>query len=167
MIAHCPDLTGRRAVDGMALNIDIAPTLLDAAGVPPPAGIHGRSLMPLMQGKSTDWRKDFVYEYEWEQDFPYTPTITGLRTEQWSFAQFQGIWDISELYDIRKDPHQMNNLVRDVRIYYQRGRLSMNVPADRKPVIDELQARLHDILAQTGGDPRRAGKSNPGDQFAL
>jgi N-acetylglucosamine-6-sulfatase len=167
LVAHCPDLTGPRVAEGMALNIDIGPTLLDAAGVKPPAAMHGRSLLPLMQGKPVEWRNDFVYEYEWEQDYPYTPTITGLRTAQHSFMQYQGVWDISELYDMKGDPQQMNNILRDVRIYYQRGRISMNVPKDRKPLVDQLQARLHEILTETGGDPRRSGKGSEGDQYAL
>jgi len=168
LLAHCPALTGPRAVDAMALNLDIAPTMLEAAGLPIPTSMHGRSLLPLMQGGSPAWRKDFIYEYEWEQDYPYTPTITGLRTERYSFMQHMGVWDISELYDLDKDPDQMNNLLRDVRINYQRGRLSMNVPdADRKQLVDSLQARLHQILSESGGDPRRSGKGSEGDRYAL
>ncbi len=169
MVAHCPDLFAAGGkVDGMALNLDIGPTMLEAAGVRVPDSMHGRSLLPLASGKAANWRKDFVYEYEWEQDYPYTPTITGLRTEQYSFMQYQGIWDISELYDIQKDPGQMNNLLRDVKVSHERGRLSMNVPAgDRKQLVDSLQTRLQQILALTGGDPRRSGKGSEGDRYAL
>ncbi len=73
MMAHCPDLfEGGRGVDGMALNIDIAPTLLAAAGAPPLASVQGRSLLGLIQGAS-DWRTEFVYEYFWERDYPRRP----------------------------------------------------------------------------------------------
>jgi N-acetylglucosamine-6-sulfatase len=169
LMAHCPDLFGgAKKVDGMALNLDIGPTMLEAAGVAVPQTMHGRSLLPLAAGKAVDWRKDFLYEYEWEQDYPYTPTITGLRTERYSFMQYQGVWDISELYDLQKDPQQMNNLVRDIRINYQRGRLSMNIPdEERRKLVDSMQARLHEILSQTGGDPRRSGKGSEGDRYAL
>ena len=48
----------------MALNIDVAPTLLDLVGAPIPAAFQGRSLMPLAEGKSVaNWRKDWLYEY--------------------------------------------------------------------------------------------------------
>ena len=168
LMIHCPDLSGPRRVDQMALNLDIAPTLANLAGVHWPGTVHGRSLLPLMQSRVDDWRKDFLYEYEWEQDYPYTPTITGLRTERYSFMQYQGIWDIAELYDVERDPHQMKNLVADIRITYQRGRLSMNIPdTERKALVDSLQARLSDLLTQTGGDPRRSGKGSEGDKFAL
>ena len=61
MIAHCPSLLSRRVVDQMALNLDIAPTFLDAAGLKAPDGMQGRSLLPLATGKTpVDWRRDFV-----------------------------------------------------------------------------------------------------------
>lgn len=168
LMLHCPDLAGPRKVDQMALNLDIASTFLDAAGLPSPSTMHGRSLLPLLRGSVPDWRKDFLYEYEWEQDYPYTPTITGLRTERHSLIQTQGLWDIAELYDIQNDPDQMKNLIADIRITYQRGRLSMNIPdPQRKQLVDTLQARLAELLSQTGGDPRRSGKGSEGDRFAL
>ena len=171
LIAHCPDLTGARTVDAMALNLDIAPTFMEAAGVRVPAGLHGRSLLPLLRGGNatpSDWRRDFIYEYEWEQDYPYTPTITGLRTERHSLMMPQGVWDIAELYDVRTDPEQMRNLVADVRITHQRGRLSSNIAdPERKKLVDGLQDRLATLLTETGGDPRRSGKGSENDKFAL
>jgi len=169
MIAHCPDLSGPRKVPQMALNLDIAPTFLEAAGVTVPKSMQGRSLLPLIEGRRPgDWRTDFIYEYEWEQDFPYTPTITALRNERYTFAQYPGVWDIAELYDLQKDPGQMKNLVADLRLTYQRGRLSMNIPdPERQQLIGSLQSRLYDLLVETGGDPRRAGKTSPDDKYAL
>ena len=169
-IAQCPDLTGPRTVEAMALNLDIAPTFLEAAGLAAPPAIHGRSLLPLLRGATpADWRREFIYEYEWEQDYPNTPTITGLRTDRHSLMLTQGMWDISELYDLEKDPDQMKNLVADVRVLsHQRGRMSSNIPdAERRQLVDGLQARLARLLADTGGDPRRAGKWEESFRFAL
>ncbi|MGE5647789.1 MAG: sulfatase [Acidobacteriota bacterium] len=152
MIAHCPSLfAGGRRVDGMALNIDICPTMLDAAGVPAPAGIHGRSLLPLARGES-GWRTEFLYEYFWERDYPQTPSVLGLRTDQYSFMQYHGVWDLDELYDIRRDPDQMNNLLADVRTTTQGGRLFERIkdPA-LKTLVGDLQNRMWAILEQTGG----------------
>lgn len=168
VIAHCPDLFGRgRSPEGLALNVDIAPTMLDAAGVSAPP-MHGRSLIPLARGEARDWRTDFLYEYEWEQDYPATPTITGLRTEQWSLMQHWGVWDMSELYDIRKDSEQMRNLIADSRVTLERGRWSANIkdPELRKR-IESLQDRMKQILTETGGDPRRAGRWSEADRYAL
>jgi N-acetylglucosamine-6-sulfatase len=87
---------------------------LPAAGAPIPSSVHGRSLLPLPHG-AAEWRTQFVYEYYWERDFPQTPTVLGLRTDRHSFMQYHGVWDLDELYDVQKDPDQMNNLMGDVR----------------------------------------------------
>lgn len=169
MIAHCPGLgTGGRTAKQMALNLDIAPTLLQTAGVAIPKTMHGRSLLPLLQRRQPeDWRREFIYEYEWEQDFPYTPTITGLRTERHSLMLTQGTFDIQELYDLQSDPDQMKNLLADIRLR-NRGRMAMNIPqGERRELVDGLQARLEDLLRSTGGDPRRAGRWRDSYSHAL
>jgi N-acetylglucosamine-6-sulfatase len=152
MIAHCPDLfQGNRGVDGMALNIDICPTVLEAAATPIPPTVHGRSLLPLARGAG-DWRSEFIYEYYWERDYPQTPTVLGLRTDRYSFMQYHGVWDLDELYDIQKDRDQMNNLMADVRTTTQGGRLFNRIKdAELKQLVSDLQQRLWKILAATGG----------------
>jgi N-acetylglucosamine-6-sulfatase len=161
MIAHCPDLfQPSRDVTGMALNIDIGPTLVDAAGAPAMLSAHGRSLLPLLRagGKTPeDWRKDFLYEYFWERDFPQTPTVIGLRTDQFSYMQYHGVWDIDELYDIQKDPDQMNNLIADVRIGTQAGRnfFHMKDP-EKRQLVSGFMKRIAEIMQASGGrvEPR-------------
>ena len=170
MIAHCPSLLSRRVVDQMVLNLDIAPTFLDAAGLKAPEGMQGRSLLPLATGEiPAAWRRDFVYEYAWEQDFPYTPSIVGLRTETHSLMQYPGVWDIPELYDLRTDPDQVNNLVSDALIGWRmRGRYVNHIKKpETKALVETLQDRMAQILMETGGDPRLAGKASPDDKYAL
>ncbi len=171
LAAHCPSLFGPpRTVDAMALNLDIAPTLLEAAGMKPPAAMHGRSLVGPARGETpADWRREFVYEYAWEQDFPYTPSIVGLRSESHALMQYPGAWDIPELYDLRRDPDQVANLVAEARIGPRmRGRYVNHLqdPATRK-LVEAMQARMAQILAATGGDPRLAGQAGEADRFAL
>ena len=152
MLAHCPDLFDRgRRPEGMALNIDIAPTLLSAAGAPVPPSVQGRSLLDLVKDPS-GWRTDFLYEYFWERDYPQTPSVMGLRSEQYSYMHYHGLWDLDELYDIRKDPAQMNNLLGDVRITTEGGRLFNRIrePGLRK-LAGDLQLRMRKILQDTGG----------------
>lgn len=153
MLAHCPGLfEGGRSVPGMALNLDICPTMLEAAGAPALSTVHGRSLLPLLRGDQTPWRTEFVYEYFWERDFPQTPTVIGLRTDQYSFMQYHGIWDIDELYDIQKDPDQMNNLLANVKTTTQGGRLFRRITdPEQKKIVTDLQDRMSKILAMTGG----------------
>jgi N-acetylglucosamine-6-sulfatase len=153
MIAHCPALFGGGTrPEGMALNIDIGPTFLDAAGVPAPRSMHGRSLLPLLRGARDGWRTDFLYEYFWERDFPQNPSVLGLRTERHSFMQYHGTWDLDEFYDIREDPDQMNNLLGDVRIRTEGGRLSARIQnPELKKLVGGFQQRMNRILAETGG----------------
>jgi N-acetylglucosamine-6-sulfatase len=171
VLAHCPSLfgSGGRSVEETALNLDIGPTFLDAAGVTTPSVMQGRSLLPLGAGKNPEnWRRDFVYEYAWEQDFPYTPNIVGLRTQTHSLMNYPGIWDLSELYDLRRDPDQVENLLAGARIGPRmRGRYSNHIKDQEvRATVDGLQTRLAQLLAETGGDPRLAGKTSPDDKFA-
>lgn len=155
MVAHCPSLfTGGRQVEGMALGMDICPTMLEAAGAPISSGVHGRSLLPMLTGTSRSVRTEFLYEYFWERDFPQTPTVLGIRTDQYSYMQYHGIWDLDELYDVKKDPAQQNNLLGAVRVRTEAGRLMQRIqdPA-LKALVQELQKRRDRILAETGGLP--------------
>jgi N-acetylglucosamine-6-sulfatase len=172
LIAHCPALFGnqRRDVDQLALNLDIASTFLAAAGIPLPASFRGRSLLRLASGSSPeDWRREFIYEYAWEQDFPYTPSIVGLRTQTHSLMQYPGVWDIPELYNLQDDPEQRRNLLAQARIGSRmRGRYVHHIKdSATKKLVQDMQTRLAKLLADTGGDARLSGKANPGDEFAL
>lgn len=96
----------------MVQNIDIAPTILDQAGIPKPDQMPGVSFVPVLQRQNLEEARDRIfYEYYWEYDFPMTPTVFGVRTDQYKFIKYQGIWDRNELYDIKKDPEEMYNLI--------------------------------------------------------
>jgi arylsulfatase A-like enzyme len=101
-----------QSVDHLVLNIDFAPTLLDAAGVPIPATMQGKSLRPLMRGESPDWRHDFFYEH---LTLPkIIPPSEGVRTTRWSYIRWVGSEPpVEELYDLSNDPYQERNLVAD------------------------------------------------------
>lgn len=94
-------------------NIDIAPTILDIAGIEKPAHFDGQSFRPLLTGQKTSWRDTIYYEYFWERPFPQTPTVHAIRTAQYKYIRYHGIWDLNELYDIKNDPQEMNNLIRN------------------------------------------------------
>ncbi len=94
-------------------NIDIGPTILDIAGITPDPQFDGVSFKSLLEGKSTAWRDTIYYEYFWERPFPQTPTVHAVRTDQYKYIRYHGIWDLNELYDIKNDPNEMRNLIRD------------------------------------------------------
>ena len=100
-------------LDKMVLSIDLAPTLLDIAGVKAPSDMQGRSFRPLLEGKPTEWREDYLYEYFQEKNFAYTPTTLAVRTTDWKYVEYPEIDDIPELYDLKNDPTEMHNLAQD------------------------------------------------------
>lgn len=120
----------------MILNIDLAPTFLDIAGIQKPAHMQGNSFLSLLKGQPTAWRDRVFYEYYWEQAFPQTPTTFAVRTDKYKYIAYNGIWDINELYDLEKDPYEMNNLIRE-------------------PALDSIGLRLrndlYDWLEKTNG----------------
>jgi arylsulfatase A-like enzyme len=54
-----------------------------------------------------------LYEYYWEFNYPSTPTTFALRTDDYKFIQYHGVWDTEELYDMKNDPREMDNLIDD------------------------------------------------------
>ena len=161
MLVHCPSLTkGSGVIEQLALNIDIAPTILDAAGVAVPRSMHGRSFLPLIEGNDVQWRTEFLYEYFWERAYAQTPTVLGLRTDRYSFMRHHGVWDLYELYDIQNDPNQMNNLLGDVKLTANHSDiLTWIEDPELKELVNNLQSRLYRIVTETGGriDPTWKG----------
>ena len=99
-------------VEEVIQNIDIAPTILELAGVNKPLIMDGSSFAPLLYGQQTVWRDTIFYEYFWERAFPQTPTTHAVRNNRYKFIRYHGIWDLNELYDLQEDPEEMNNLIR-------------------------------------------------------
>ncbi|MGL5017805.1 MAG: sulfatase family protein, partial [Luteolibacter sp.] len=99
--------------DEMVLNTDLAPTFLELAGIPVPAHMQGRSMVPLLTGKETEWRKSFLAEYFIEREYPNTPTFLAVRTTHAKLVKYPGHEEWTELFDLSKDPYETRNLVRD------------------------------------------------------
>ncbi len=68
---------------------------------------------------------DFVYQYYWEWSFPMTPTTFAIVRDDLKYIQYHGIWDIEELYDLKKDPMERVNLINDPDYYHQRQALRL------------------------------------------
>jgi len=94
----------------MALNADFAPTFLDAAGLPAPAAMQGRSLLPVLRGRTpADWRTSMYYRYYHDPGDHNTRAHYGVRTATHKLIYF---WkkDQWELFDLSNDPHELHNL---------------------------------------------------------
>jgi arylsulfatase A-like enzyme len=114
MLVRYPKLIKPGSVcDDVALNIDLAPTLLDLAGVKVPASMQGKSWRPLLTGEGRGkFRDTFFYEYFYEH--PYSaPTITAVRTPDAKLIKYPGHENWNELYDLTSDPYEVRNLIDD------------------------------------------------------
>lgn len=142
LIVRYPGLTGAvgKRVKEQLLTIDIAPTLCELAGSTPLENIHGRSFVKLVRESDPDWRKAWLYHYNYEKQFPYTPNVRGIRTERWKYIHYphgDGSADrhLSELYDLQADPEEKNNLAGQ---------------EEQKGTVAQLQRELLQLMKQNG-----------------
>ena len=101
---------------GLVLSVDIAPTVLDAAGVPIGGHIQGRSLLPLLRGDAPDWRQSLLVEfYSYENPMPWLVDMDyrAVRTARHKYIHWVKQPDLDELYDLQADPYELRNLADD------------------------------------------------------
>ena len=126
MVMRGPGVPEGHRIEAMALNIDLAPTFAEMAGVEPPAFVDGRSFLPLLADATQPWRQSFLIERrQLEEHFlGYAEQqgiggeqlerhayFDGLRTPHWSYVEYGS--GERELYDLARDPHQLQNVIRD------------------------------------------------------
>jgi N-acetylglucosamine-6-sulfatase len=119
------------SIDLLALNIDLAPTFADVAGITPSSPVEGKSMLPLLRGHDDGWRRDFLIENLFIRrgdDVPVIPTYCGVRTARWKLVHYDT--GELELYDLAVDPYELENLAR--------------VPV-HDGVIERLDARLRTL----------------------
>jgi arylsulfatase A-like enzyme len=105
-----------KVIDQQILTVDLAPSLLELCGAPPLRNIHGRSWVRLVQRGDRSWRNSWLYYYNYEEQFPYTPNVRSVRTESWKYTRYphgDGGPDrhMAELYNIEFDPEERYNLI--------------------------------------------------------
>lgn len=150
LLAHWPKgFRPGSKVKELVANIDLAPSLLTAAGMKPPKEMDGSSFLslasPRKAGQKVEWRQELLYEYYWERNYPQTPTVHALRGERYKYIRYHGIWDVNELYDLEKDPKERINLINDPahaeRIQEMNKRLFANLKATQGMAIPLLEDR--------------------------
>jgi arylsulfatase A-like enzyme len=132
-------LAARQRVDEMVLNLDLAPTLLDLAGLPVPDDMQGRSVRPLVDGSpDPGWRDDFYYRYyEYPHGWHLVRPHYGVRTERYKLIHFEADMDQWELFDLERDPHELDNLYGD---------------PEYASVQEDLHRRLAELRRELGDD---------------
>lgn len=100
-------------VKEMVMNVDMAPTMLSLGGGKAPDNLQGRSILPLFKGRVRDWRTSFLSEYFMEKNFPRVPSWQAVRDSEWKYIHYPDLNGGDELYNLKKDPYEMQNLVHD------------------------------------------------------
>lgn len=154
-----------RQVRATTLNIDLHPTVLELAGVTPPAGTQGRSILPFIDetpgtrglGEPSDPGRSLFFI---EHHFPYNgfiPSSEAIRTPRWKYIRYTDVAaPYEELYDLQADPHEQHNLASSeapsqqlstLRAYTTRWKESLvHAGADWQEPITALEVQ-HDHLA--------------------
>ena len=102
-------------INELCLNIDLAPTILDLAGIDKPEYMQGESMLDLISNKKDrNWRKSILFEYYIDDEWPYAgPDQLAVRTDRYKLVDNFLENDIDELYDLLNDPGEMKNLIND------------------------------------------------------
>ena len=124
--------------EDIVANIDFAPTFLDLAGIQTKEKLQGKSFKTLLESETpSNWNQAVYYHY---YEFPYWHHVQphyGIRTQKYTLAHFYYNIDKWELYDLEKDPMQMNNVIND--------------PKYAKIIVD-LKKQLKDLMIKAGND---------------
>ena len=120
----------------MALSIDMAPTLLELAGETPPGNLHGRSLVPILDGGNPEWRSSFLVEYYSDTVFEriFEMGYKAVRTDRYKYIRYEDLEGMDELYDLDADPYELRNVIGDPRY---------------ASVLAEMQGELNRLLEET------------------
>lgn len=156
LLVRAPGARRAQVTAAMAMNIDIAPTVLDYSGVAAPGTMQGRSLRPILEGTAPrDWRQSVYYSYyenSWQLaekglDARADPSFQfftphrigphrGVRTATHKLIHYYAEGDVWELFDLKADPNELRNL------YGQAAAAS--VSSDLKRELDRLRRQYRD-----------------------
>jgi arylsulfatase A-like enzyme len=119
--------------------------LLELCGAKPLENIHGKSWVKLVREGDDSWRKSWFYEYNYEKQFPYTPNVRAVRTDEWKYIHYphgDGSPDryIAELYNEKNDPDERHNLIADPKLAGK---------------VKEMQALLAKTMTDSGLPPEK------------
>lgn len=130
LVARFPkEIPAGQVNEDIVVNLDFAPTILDYAGVDIPADFQGHSLRPVLAGKTPgDWRGSMYYHYyEYPHGWHDVKQHYGVRTDRYKLIHYYNDIDAWELFDLEKDPNELNNLIEDT---------------DHQEIVEELKVKL-------------------------
>ena len=140
LIVFDPRVNKHQDIDDMVLNIDVPQTIADLAGVKAPSTWQGKSLLPIVKKETNTIARDTVLiEHIW--NFSEIPPSEGVRTEEWKYFRYVNDQSIEELYNLKKDPQEIKNLIGKKKY---------------KAVADKLRAKLDELIKKNSDEYRAA-----------
>jgi arylsulfatase A-like enzyme len=140
LIVFDPRVNKHQDVKDMVLNIDVPQTIVDLAGVKAPNTWQGKSLLPIVkQETNTIARDTILIEHIW--DFENIAPSEGVRTEEWKYFRYVNDKSIEELYNLKKDPQEIKNLIGKKKY---------------KAIADQLRKKLDDLIQKNSNEFRAA-----------
>jgi arylsulfatase A-like enzyme len=112
VVRYPKEIKAGSVTDMMAVNIDFCPTLLDYAGIGIPEDVQGKSLRPILSGEfPEEWRTSVYYHYfQYPKGWHAVKRHYGIRTDRYKLIHFYNDIDEWELYDLKEDPNEINNV---------------------------------------------------------
>ncbi len=98
--------------DDLTLNVDLAPTILAAAGIKPPFTMQGRDISPLFFAAKPEWRTEFFYEHATIKNTSFIPSSEALVRKNWKYFYWPD-FQLEQLFDLHADPREENDLAID------------------------------------------------------
>ncbi|MFT5129596.1 MAG: choline-sulfatase [Rhodothermales bacterium] len=147
LILRVPGAAAGQVFDGMILNVDFAPTLLEIAGIDAIENVQGRSFAPLLQGRALEnWRTAMYYHYHEDRRNSPLPVRRhyGIRTGDRKLIRFYGGGkpDQWELYNLATDPDELTNQADNPEYGLRREQLTRELDALRKALKDTVGPAL-------------------------
>jgi N-acetylglucosamine-6-sulfatase len=137
LVRYPPRIPAGTVLDPLVLSLDLAPTVLELAGLVPGPALQGRSLLPLLGAAPPAWRRSFLVEHFSDTVFPRIRSMgyQALRTERHKYIHYTELPGMDELYDLRADPGETRNLVGS---------------ASAGALLEQMRGELRRLLRETG-----------------
>ena len=141
LVRYPPRVRAGSQPSQFALGIDLAPTALELAGLPPSPAMEGHSLVPLLEGRVVPWRSAFLVEYYSDTVFPRIVNMgyRAVRTDRYKLIRYTELNGMDELYDLQADPYELHNLIGT---------------AHAEPLYGELDAELRELRPDIAAEGR-------------
>ena len=130
LIIKLPNNKTAKENNDLAMNLDFAPTILDYAGIQASKDMQGQSLKPSIEGKKLERKGQYYHYYEFPYGWHKVKKHYGVRTDSFKLIHFYNDIDAWEMYDLKNDPQEMNNIYGN---------------ADYKTIQDNLHELIKDL----------------------